>query len=100
MQACAKDFRYKPYNVRMDTLFTEIEDEAEFAHAPLAVRMRPRTLDELVGQEEACGPGSWLRTAIERDALPGAAAVCQVKAAQLGESIGDIAALSLAATLE
>ena len=31
--------------------------------------MRPRSLDELVGQESACGRGSWLRTAIERDAL-------------------------------
>jgi putative ATPase len=33
--------------------------------APLAVRMRPRTLDELVGQEHLLGPGSTLRTAIE-----------------------------------
>ncbi len=53
----------------METLFTEVEDAAAMANAPLAVRMRPRTLDELVGQGEACGPGSWLRTAIERDAL-------------------------------
>ena len=54
----------------MQTLFTEVEDNSGFtADAPLAVRMRPRVLDELVGQEEACGPGSWLRTAIERDIL-------------------------------
>lgn len=53
----------------MDTLFTEMHDDAPDVNAPLAVRMRPRTLDELVGQSEACGPGSWLRTAIERDAL-------------------------------
>jgi putative ATPase len=33
--------------------------------APLAVRMRPRGLDELVGQEHVLGPGSALRTAIE-----------------------------------
>jgi putative ATPase len=33
--------------------------------APLAVRMRPRRLDELVGQEHVLGPGSALRTAIE-----------------------------------
>ena len=33
--------------------------------APLAVRMRPRSLDELVGQEHVLGPGSALRTAIE-----------------------------------
>ena len=53
----------------MQTLFTEIEEAAALENAPLAVRMRPRSLDELVGQSEACGPGSWLRTAIERDAL-------------------------------
>jgi putative ATPase len=33
--------------------------------APLAVRMRPRSLDELVGQEHVLAPGSALRTAIE-----------------------------------
>jgi putative ATPase len=33
--------------------------------APLAVRMRPRRLDELVGQEHLLGSGSALRTAIE-----------------------------------
>ena len=37
--------------------------------APLAERMRPRTLDELVGQEEIAAPGQPLREAIERDAL-------------------------------
>lgn len=51
-----------------------------------------------VRAEELIRP--FMQAAIKRDALPGAAAVCQVKAAQLGESIGDIAALSLAATLE
>ena len=35
------------------------------ADAPLAVRMRPRTLDELVGQEHVVGEGSALRAAIE-----------------------------------
>ena len=55
--------------VGMDTLFMEIEDDSVRPDAPLAVRMRPRTLDELVGQGEACGPGSWLRTAIQRDVL-------------------------------
>jgi putative ATPase len=33
--------------------------------APLAVRMRPRSLDEVIGQEHVLGPGSALRTAIE-----------------------------------
>jgi putative ATPase len=34
---------------------------------PLADRMRPRTLDEFLGQEHLVGPGKLLRTQIERD---------------------------------
>jgi len=37
------------------------------AGAPLAERMRPRSLDELVGQEHLVGPGKPLRVQIERD---------------------------------
>ena len=37
------------------------------AGAPLAERMRPRTLDELSGQEHLVGPGKPLRVQIERD---------------------------------
>ncbi len=53
----------------METLFAEIEQEKKLSVAPLAVRMRPRSLEEVVGQAEAVGPGSWLRNAIEQDAL-------------------------------
>lgn len=53
----------------MDNLFTEIDNAAKLAAAPLAVRMRPRTLDELEGQQEAVGPGSWLHAAIQSDVL-------------------------------
>lgn len=38
--------------------------------APLAERMRPNTLDELVGQQHLTGQGSILRTAIEQGKLP------------------------------
>jgi putative ATPase len=38
--------------------------------APLAVRMRPRSLEEFVGQEHLLGPGRLLRTAIEQDHIP------------------------------
>ncbi|HEY3378945.1 MAG TPA: replication-associated recombination protein A [Armatimonadota bacterium] len=41
-------------------------------NAPLAARMRPRTLDEYVGQEESLGPGMPLRRAIEADELSSA----------------------------
>ena len=51
----------------MDTLFTAMENERKQQVAPLAVRMRPRTLEDVVGQVDAVGPGSWLRTAIEQD---------------------------------
>ena len=40
---------------------------AAHAAAPLAVRMRPRTLDELVGQEQLRAPGSPLRQLVEGD---------------------------------
>ena len=36
---------------------------------PLAVRLRPRTLDELAGQAHLMGPGGPLRRAIEQDRL-------------------------------
>jgi putative ATPase len=39
------------------------------AGTPLAERIRPRTLDEIVGQEHILGPGTPLREAIERDLL-------------------------------
>ena len=39
------------------------------APAPLAERMRPRTLDEFVGQEDAHRPGTSAAPAIERDRL-------------------------------
>jgi putative ATPase len=39
------------------------------ARAPLADRMRPRTLDEVVGQEELLGAGRVVRTALERGEL-------------------------------
>ena len=38
--------------------------------APLAARMRPRSLDEFVGQEHILAPGKLLRRAIEADRLP------------------------------
>ena len=53
----------------MDTLFSEIDEHERKMTAPLAVRMRPRLLDDLVGQEQAVGAGSWLRSAIENDQL-------------------------------
>jgi putative ATPase len=45
------------------------EQEASVALQPLAERMRPRRLDELIGQEKLLGPGKPLRIQIEADNL-------------------------------
>jgi putative ATPase len=50
-------------------LFTHAMHERMKSEAPLAARMRPRTLDEFSGQEEIVGPGKLLRRAIEADRL-------------------------------
>lgn len=50
-----------------DSLFDEPAEEAQQANAPLAVRMRPRGLDEVVGQGHLLGPGTPLRQLVERD---------------------------------
>lgn len=44
-------------------------DEPSSAYQPLAERMRPRTLDEFIGQEKLLGPGKPLRVQIESDNL-------------------------------
>jgi putative ATPase len=43
------------------------EGDAPAANQPLAERMRPRTLDEFIGQEKLLGPGKPLRLQIEND---------------------------------
>jgi putative ATPase len=50
-------------------LFTSALDERLRRRAPLAARVRPRTLDEVVGQEHLLGPGRPLRVLIEADRL-------------------------------
>ncbi len=50
-------------------LFDHAMQETMQQEAPLAARMRPRNLDEFVGQEQIIGPGKLLRRAIEADKL-------------------------------
>src|SRR5512143_1109279 len=50
-------------------LFTHSMQQRMKNEAPLAARMRPRTLDEFIGQEHIVGPGKLLRRAIEADKL-------------------------------
>ncbi|HET9418946.1 MAG TPA: replication-associated recombination protein A [Chthoniobacterales bacterium] len=56
----------------MHDLFSEedVDLAATNSAAPLATRMRPRSLDEFVGQEHILAPGKLLRRAIEADRLP------------------------------
>ncbi|MDS1271306.1 replication-associated recombination protein A [Lipingzhangella sp. LS1_29] len=51
-----------------ETLFDDAGAEAQRAQEPLAVRMRPRTLDEVAGQEHLLAAGSPLRRLVEDDA--------------------------------
>src|SRR5262245_15743928 len=53
----------------MNSLFPEDAPTAKRALSPLADRIRPRSFDEFVGQEELLAPGKPLRQAIERDLL-------------------------------
>ncbi|MDR1412831.1 MAG: replication-associated recombination protein A [Actinomycetes bacterium] len=51
------------------SLFDEVAAARRAHAAPLAVRMRPNSLDEFVGQEHIVGPDSWLRRMIAADTL-------------------------------
>ena len=56
------------YCLSMD-LFEHQHQRLTETEAPLAARMRPRSLDEFVGQDAIVGPGRLLRRAIEADQL-------------------------------
>ena len=61
----------RPY-FRACTIYSRNSEDVEAADsaAPLATRMRPRSLEEFVGQEHILAPGKLLRRAIEADRLP------------------------------
>ena len=54
----------------MDLFEAAERDGRSDGRAPLADRMRPRDLEDVVGQDEVLGPGKYLRVAIEQDAVP------------------------------
>jgi putative ATPase len=51
-----------------ESLFDDAEETAASAGAPLAVRMRPRTLDEVIGQRHLTGAGTPFRKLVDNDA--------------------------------
>ena len=88
----------------MGDLFSEAANERQAENAPLAVRLRPTTLDELVGQQHVLGAGSALRLAIEQDRPPsmilfgppgtGKTTIARIVAERTGAAFEEISAVS------
>lgn len=53
----------------MDSLFNQHRQQEIASESPLADRMRPRSLDEFIGQDQIIGHGRLLRRAIQADQL-------------------------------
>jgi putative ATPase len=85
-------------------LFSEAARERQAENAPLAVRLRPSQLHELVGQQHVLGPGSALRLAIEEDRPPsmilfgppgtGKTTIARIVAERTGAEFEEISAVS------
>lgn len=56
----------------MSDLFSAAAEDRLRGQAPLAARLRPRTIDDVVGQEHLVGPGKALRRLVEQDRLTSA----------------------------
>ena len=88
----------------MSDLFSEAAQERQAEHAPLAVRLRPSRLEELVGQQHVLAPGSALRLAIEEDRPPsmilfgppgtGKTTIARIVAERTGAVFEEISAVS------
>jgi len=52
-----------------DDLFSAVAEERLRSQAPLAARLRPRSIDDVVGQQQLLGPGRPLRRLVEQDRL-------------------------------
>ena len=56
----------------MSDLFSAAAEDRLRGQAPLAARLRPRTIDDVLGQEPLVGPGKALRRLVEQDRLTSA----------------------------
>jgi len=85
-------------------LFSEAAGDRLAETAPLAVRLRPRALDDLVGQEHVLGERSALRLAIEEDRPPsmilfgppgtGKTTIARIVAERTGAAFEELSAVS------
>jgi putative ATPase len=85
-------------------LFTEAANERQLENPPLPIRLRPRTLDQLVGQQHVLGENSALRLAIEQDRPPsmilfgppgtGKTTIARIVAERTGATFEELSAVS------
>jgi putative ATPase len=88
----------------MSDLFADAAAQRAPANAPLAIRLRPGTLDEFVGQEHVLGQGSALRVAIGEDRVrsaiffgppgSGKTTLARIVAATTGAAFEELSAVS------
>src|SRR6476469_9601975 len=88
----------------MSDLFSDAASQRAGDVAPLALRLRPRTLDEFVGQQHVLGQGSVLRTAIAQDRVrssifygppgSGKTTLARIVAASTGAAFEELSAVS------
>ncbi len=88
----------------MTDLFGDAASQSLARQAPLAQRLRPGRLDELVGQQHVVGPGKALRRAIEEDRVPsiilygppgsGKTTLARIVARATGASFEELSAVS------
>src|SRR5438105_2224805 len=94
----------RAYFERMGDLFSDAARERLPSVAPLALRMRPKTLDEFVGQRQVLGEGLALRLAIEEDRVgsmvlygppgSGKTTLARIVARTTGAAFEDLSAVS------
>lgn len=87
-----------------DDLFAAVRDETKRAQAPLPARMRPRTIDEVIGQKHLLGEGAAFRSMLESGQLvsiimwgppgSGKTTLARLAAAEVGGAFEQLSAVS------